>query len=229
VRVQVQDVQGVAWIRYECTAGEVVRAFALDVAVNRGQIVGITDYLRGESKGNARGYGVFPASFRDHLTVNSGTNVNWDVAAYSPVAVTLDAPGSTLPGLNTSGVTLEFGALWDPAVPTASPAATGTLCALQLSEAAQVSVGANALRGGVVSASADRPVTPVFVGAWVDPAIRISAITMRDGTVTISFQGGELETATSVEGPWTGTGNFSGEYVESVGATPARFYRVHRH
>jgi hypothetical protein len=32
-----------------------------------------------------------------------------------------------LPGLNSSGVTLEFGGLWDPTVPAAVPPATGAV------------------------------------------------------------------------------------------------------
>ncbi len=67
VRVYVQDTGGVAWIKYECTAGEVIRAFALDVSVDRGQITGISDFFVGPSSATAQGYGIFPAAFRDHV------------------------------------------------------------------------------------------------------------------------------------------------------------------
>ena len=227
VHVFVEDVNGVAWIKYECTAGEVVRAFALDVTVDRGQIVGISDFFRGESRTWARGYGIFPAAFRDHVTVNSGTNANWDVSGYTPLAVVADSPGDTLLGLGSSGVTVEFGALWDPGVPSASPDPAGTLCALEISAAANVSVAANLSRGGVVSASPNIHITPVFTDALVGPAI-ISA-TLVNGAMTVNFKGGELETATSVNGVWTGTGNTNGTYTESVGGLNAKFYRVHRH
>ena len=53
-----------------------------------------------------------------------------------------------MPGLGSAGVTLELGALWDPLVPEAIPEPAGTLCALHLSEADQVSLAANASRGG---------------------------------------------------------------------------------
>src|SRR5712672_777976 len=106
VRVYVQDVNGLAWLKYQCTAGEVVRAFALDVTVDRGVIFGVSDFLVGVSKPGARGYGIFPASFRDHATVSSGTNVTYDLSQYSPLAAVSDYPSGTQPGLNTSGITL---------------------------------------------------------------------------------------------------------------------------
>src|SRR6266849_7500051 len=74
VRVFVQDTNGVAWLKYQCTAGEVVRAFALDVTVDQGLIFGVSDFFVGVSTTGSQGYGVFPASFRDHATVISGTN-----------------------------------------------------------------------------------------------------------------------------------------------------------
>jgi len=228
VNVVVQDSNGVAAIRYECTAGEVVRSFALDVAVDKGRIIGITNFFRGESKVGAQGYGIFPAAFRDHITVSSGTNANWNVIGYTPLAVLTDSPGSTLPGLNSNGVTLEFGGLWDVSKPASIPPAAGILCTLQLSEAAQVSVAANARRGGVVSASPGVSINPIFSGALVDPSVIITGIQLVGGVITVSFKGGELETAPGLGGPWTGTGNSSGTYTNSAGAIPAMFYRVHR-
>ena len=228
VRVFVEESNGLALIKYECTAGEAVRAFALDVRVDRGRIVGISHFFRGESRAGSRGYGIFPASFRDHLTVTSRTNVNWESSDYCPLAVRADYPADTLAGLGASGVTLELGALWDPSVPEAIPGPAGTLCALHLSEAAQVWPTANASRGGVIPALADVVLTPVFDGAFVDPTIQIRDITLVGGVLTINFQGGELESASSIEGPWVGTGNRTGQFMDSVGSHPARFYRVRR-
>jgi hypothetical protein len=227
VQVSVQATNGMAFINYQCTAGEVVRAFALDVTVDRGVILGVTNYFRGPSTATARGYGLFPASFRDNITVTSGTNANWSATAYSPVAVTADNPGGTLPGLNSSGVTLEFGAIWDPAVPAAIPPSSGTLCSLQISQTANVSVSANATRGGIIASSSDITITPSFVGALVGPAITHAAI--ENGLMTVLFQGGELESAPDLNGPWTGTGNTSGRFTETPGPLPAKFYRVYYH
>jgi hypothetical protein len=227
VRVFIQETNGVAAINYQCTGGEVVRAFALDVTVDRGVILGITNFLRGPSTVTNRGYGVFPASFRDTVTVTSGTNADWSAAGYSPAAVVADFPGGTLPGLNSSGITLELGALWDPAVSAAAPPASGTLCALQISQTANVTVGPNAVRGGVVAAPVDVLVVPQFSGALIGPAI--TSATVLNGMMTVLFQDGELESAPTVNGPWTGTGNYTGTYSERVDLSPARFFRVHQH
>ena len=229
VLVSVQDSNGLAVINYQCSAGEVVRSFALDVSVNQGMIIGISNFFRGESKAGAGGYGIFPAAFRDHITVTSATNANWDAADYNPLAVVADYPTNTLPGLNSSGVTLEFAALWDAGTPAAIPPAAGTLCTLQLSEAAQVSLAANVVRGGVVSGTPGVSFTPVFAGAVVDPSVIITGIQRVGGAVIISFKGGELETAPTVSGLWTGTGNSSGSYTNLTSVGPAMFYRVHHH
>jgi hypothetical protein len=227
VRVFIQETNAMATINYQCTAGEVVRAFALDVTVDRGVILGITNFFRGPSTVTNRGYGIYPASFRDNITVTSGTNADWSPAAYSPAAVIADAPAGTLPGLNSSGITLEFGALWDPAVSAAAPPASGTLCALQLSQTANVTVAPNTIRGGVVAAPVDFVVVPQFSGALVGPAIINASVT--NGTMTVIFQDGELESALTVNGPWAGTGNYTGTYSEGVNTAPAKFFRVHRH
>ncbi len=227
VLVFVQPTNGLANINYQCTAGEVVRAFALDVTVDQGEVVAVTNYFRGLSTATARGYGIFPASFRDNITATSGTNANWSAGGYCPVANAADNPAGTLPGLNSSGVTLELGALWDPTVPAAVPPASGTLCALQLSRTANVSVAANLARGGIIGSPPELQIIPQFAGALVGPAI-LSA-TLSGGSITVVFQEGELEAAGSVNGPWTGTGNTSGNYVEAVGSAPAKFFRVHLH
>lgn len=227
VVVSVQATNNLACINYTCTAGESVRAFALDVSVDRGQILAVTNFFRGPSTAAARGYGIFPASFRDNVTVTSGTSANWNASGYSPLAVGADQPAGTLPGLNSSGVTLELAALWDPAVPAAIPPASGTLCALQLSQTANVTVTTNASRGGIIASPPEIPITPQFNGALVGPAI--TSAKQENGVTTLLFQGGELESAPSLSGPWTGTGNTSGIYTEARGAVPAKFFRVHYH
>jgi hypothetical protein len=224
VRIFVQDSNGVALVEYQCTAGELVRAFALDVSVDRGQILGVSGFFRGDSKTGATGYGIFPASFRDHINVGTGTNIDWSTSGYTPLAVPADSPGDTLPGLNSSGVTLELGALWDPTVPAAAPGPAGTLCALTLSQPAQVSVAANVSRGGVVSAFPDLVITPVFIGTPVGPWITSAII--QNGLMNVLFNGGELQSATSVLGPWNDTGDVSGNHSESFGTNRTRFYRV---
>jgi hypothetical protein len=224
VHVFVQDSNGVACIQYQCTASEIIRAFALDVTVDRGQIVGISNFFRGQSVPGSTGYGIFPASFRDHITIGSGTNIDWSGSDYTPLAVVADNPSGTLPGLNSSGVTLEFGALWQANDPSAIPAPTGTLCLLALSQGAQVSIAPNVSRGGVVSAIAGSPIKTVFAGAPIGPAI-VSASTT-NGIMNLLFRGGELQTGVSAKGPWTDTGNNTGSYTESIETARIKFYRV---
>jgi hypothetical protein len=226
VRVFVQDVNGIAWVKYQCTAGEVVRAFALDVTVDRGVIFGVSNFAVGVSKPGAQGYGIFPAAFRDHATVTSGTNVSFDLSQYTPLAVVADYPADTRPGLNSAGVTLEFGALWDPKAPAAMPASSGALCALHLSRAANVTVAANVSRGGLVASPPEISLTPLFTGAYVDADAVILSAVVTNGTIRLTFKGGELQTAPVVSGPWTGTGNSSGAFTEPVATSGSKFYRV---
>jgi hypothetical protein len=224
VRVFIENSNGVALVEYQCTAGESIRAFALNISVDRGTIVGISGFVRGPSTAAAPGYGIFPASFRDHLQAGDGTNVDWSVKDYSPLAASTDAPDDTLSGLGSNGVTLEFGALWDPTVPEAAPKPTGTLCTLSLSQPANVSVSANVSRGGVVGVFAGVGFTSVFTGVAIGPSI-VKA-TLGNGGMTLLFNGGELQTAPQPSGPWTDTGDSSGTHNEPLGTNQTRFYRV---
>jgi len=224
VRVFVEETDGVAWLKYECTAGEVVSAFALDVRVNRGRIVGISNFFRGPCTLEAQGYGIFPAAFRDHVWSGSSSNVNWDHPDYTPVEPASSYPDDTLPGIGSNGVTLVFGALWDAKLPATAPTATGTLCSIHISEPATVTVAANLSRGGIVLNKPDIAVNTTLCSAMVGPAI--TNVALADGVITIYFKGGELLTAPAPDGPWTGTGNFSGVYRESVVGKKARFFRV---
>lgn len=223
VHIFIQDSNGVAQVQYECTAGEMVRAFALNVSVDQGQIVGVSGFFRGVSTAAATGYGIFPASYRDHLR-SGGTNINWSFSDYTPLAVVADAPEDTLPGLNSGGVTLELGGLWDPNQPESIPASAGILCELQLSQPAKVSVSPNASRGGVVGAYPSTFLQPTFTGALVGPAV--TSVSFQNGLTTILFQDGELQSAPSVEGPWTDTGDTSGTHVEYSDTTGTKFFRV---
>jgi len=222
VRVFVEESNALAWVKYECTAGEVVRAFALDVSVDQGRFIGISDFFKGPSTSTAQGYGILPTSFRDHLAMDTGTNLNWDINGYTPVAGTTENPS----GLNSRTVPLEFGGLWDVNVPAAVPGPSGVLCSLQISERAMVSVAANPGRGGIVAAEPDVVLVTEFVGAVVQPP-QIMGMSLSDGLLTITFAGGELESAPTIVGPWTGTGNSSGEYKASVADEKMEFFRVH--
>lgn len=225
VEVWVEESEGLAWIHYQHGEEEVVRAFALDVLVDRGQIVEVSDFFVGPSTIMAQGYGIFPAAFQEEIVLGPGTNINWNAAGYTPVAVAANNPGNTLPGLGSSGVTLEFGAVWDPEAPASLPGASGTLCALKISQGAQVTVAPNPGRGGVLAADPDQIIAAEFTGAHVQPP-EILSISVSNLVVTIDFAGGELEIGPTASGPWVSTGDVWGHRVELFSVGTRRFYRV---
>ena len=123
---------------------QLVRAFALDVTVTGGTIVGIAGYKVGDDN---NGYGIFPANFSLYITVNPTTGEvdSWDDPNYTPVAPP-DTPGA-LGGLGTDGITIEMGSLYD----TNAPARTGVLCTVTVSAGTtKLCVKGNAIRGNVV-------------------------------------------------------------------------------
>jgi hypothetical protein len=163
-------------IRYE-TDGEMVRAFALDVTVDMGAFIGISDFIRGESTAEIPGYGIFPANFGRYITVDSETGevAAWDPNEYTPIADPCD-PGA-LGGLGTAGVTLEMGALYYPPEDDSpnAPGNTGLLCKLILSTAANVSVTLNEIRSGIVLTD---PTVPPVVDLSAATNVPVEAISL---------------------------------------------------
>jgi len=161
VKIIIEDEGGyTAAIKYETDGGEVVRAFALDIKVVGATIDGCSDYVKGESAPGNVGYGIFPANFSRHITVDAATGevTTWDVNEYTPVADAAD-PGA-LGGLGTDGVTIEMGGLWYPpeADSPNAPPNSGVLCKLTVSDDCTMSAVENPTRGGVVLT--DPSVTP---------------------------------------------------------------------
>ncbi len=156
VRIIVEPDGNMAAIKYE-TDGEKVRAFALDITVDAGTIIGISDFMRGESTAENPGYGIFPANFSRYITVDPDTGdvAAWDIEDYTPVADPCD-PGA-LGGLGTDGITIEMGALYYPPDDNSpnAPPNSGTLCRLTLSTEANVTVSLNEIRGGIVLTDPD--------------------------------------------------------------------------
>lgn len=150
VIVSVADVNGLAAIQYQCTAGETVRGFGLNVTVSTGTITGISGFHIGESTAESKGYGIFLGAFARAITVDPNTGVvdEWDIEDYTPIANVDDYEDDTLAGLDTDGVTLELGGLWDVDDETAIPDSSGILCYLSLSNEATVSIAANVVRAG---------------------------------------------------------------------------------
>lgn len=143
---------GVVRIGYTVTGQPKVRAVALDITVTAGTIDAISNYIKGESTAAAPGFGIFPANFSRHITVDATTGevTSWDVANYTPVADAAD-PGA-LPGLGTNGITIEMGALYYPPDDSSvnAPPASGMLCKVKVSSDCTLSLAENATRGGVV-------------------------------------------------------------------------------
>ncbi len=147
-------------IKYD-TDGEKVRAFALDITVDKGKIVGISDFIRGESTAANPGYGIFPANFARFITVDPDTGevAKWDVNDYTPIADPCDI--GALGGLGTNGITIEMGALYYPTEDNSpnAPPNSGTLFKLTVSEPATVTIALNEIRGGVVLTNPETPAT----------------------------------------------------------------------
>jgi len=151
-----------AAIKYSGT--ELARAFALDITVDAGMIEAISDFETGDDNNR---YGIFPANFSRHITVDptTGEVSDWAIEGYTPVA-DADDPGA-LGGLGTNGITIEMGSLYD----TKEPPLEGTLCVLTCSEACNMTVTLNATRGNVVLEDASEAVvdlagaTEIPVGA----------------------------------------------------------------
>jgi hypothetical protein len=127
-----------------------VRGFAMDITVDSGaSIVGISDYLEGESTQAAPGYGIFMGTVEIEP---NGSVRDWD----DPIGDPCDP--DTLGGLGTGGVTVELGSLYDPDKPEDSPLTTGLLFKLTVDipksdtqvATCNVTVSANTTRGGIV-------------------------------------------------------------------------------
>jgi len=178
VRIIVESEGSTAAIKY-ATDGEKVRAFALDIVVDKGTIDGISDFIRGESTAANPGYGIFPGNFARYITVDADTGevTSWDPNDYTPVADPCD-PGA-LGGLGTGGVTIEMGALYYPTDDASAnaPLNSGLLCKLKLSEAANVTVTLNEVRGGVVLTDPDAAADVKLDQAT---AISIASVGMED-------------------------------------------------
>jgi hypothetical protein len=143
---------GVVRIDYE-SVGEpnLPRAFALDIMVSEGNITDCCDYAVGD---NNKGFGIFPGSFGVlYVDPDTGLVESWEVGGYTPVADPGTHP-TALGGIDTNGITIEMGSLYD----TNAPETSGTLCRVIVStNPCTLSVSLNALSGNVVMEDANEP------------------------------------------------------------------------
>ncbi len=152
---------GVAEFRYNCSAGEKVRAFALDITVDNGlTITDIRDYNTGESKKPGGGYGIFPGKFADYI---NASNPNWADTNYTPLGRKNDP--STQTGLGTGAITVELGTLY---VDVNAPGTSGLLFRLDVNSNGahdgNLTIALNSTRGGIVLEDASLAPSPVLTG-----------------------------------------------------------------
>jgi len=140
-------------VKYQVTAGEKIRAFAMDIELDGDVTVdGISGFLLGESTAEAKGYGIFPGNFARYINVTGAGEVeDWEADPnYTPVADPCD-PGA-LGGIGTSGITVELGSLYYPAGDDsdAAPDDEGVLFVLDINQPCNITYSLNAMRGGIV-------------------------------------------------------------------------------
>jgi hypothetical protein len=133
---------GNGFVGIDYSGTERARAFALDIKVDAGIIVGISDFAVGDEN---NGYGIFPANFNRYITVLPNGQVDsWDSNSYTPVANASDP--NALGGIGTAGITIEMGSLYT----AKAPALSGRLCIIECSESCKLTVTTNVVRGSVV-------------------------------------------------------------------------------
>jgi len=183
---------GVVEVRYNCSAAEKVRAFALDITVDNGLVINnIRDFNTGESNKPGGGYGIFPGRFADHINASSP---NWADTNYNPVAPVDDSNART--GLGTASITVELGTLY---VGPNSPGVSGLLFKLDVNTNSgahdgNLAIVLNGTRGGIVLEDGNLAPSPVLTGTKV---ILQSCVT------PLPEVGSARATA---EGAWTGQG-----------------------
>jgi hypothetical protein len=159
---------GVVEVRYNCSAAEKVRSFALDISVDSSTTIDkIRDFNSGESKKAGGGYGIFPGAF---AVVINASNPNWADPCYTPVAPVTDSNART--GIGTGAITVELGTLY---VDTNSPGASGLLFRLDINSHGasdcNLRIVQNNTRVGVVLEDTNIVTSPVLTGTKVTFAL----------------------------------------------------------
>ena len=155
---------GVVEVRYNCSAAEKVRSFALDISVDSGMTIDtISDFNVGESKKPGGGYGIFPGRFADYI---NASNPNWADPNYTPVAPAADSDARG--NLGTSAITVEMGSLY---VDVNAPGTSGLLFRLGVTAHgatdANLTIALNNTRIGVVLEDTNVVASPVLTGTKV--------------------------------------------------------------
>jgi hypothetical protein len=161
VATQVGDTAEVDITAETFGSGAIPRAFALDITVDAGQIVGISNFFSGECSTGAKGYGIFPANFNRFIDADDPC---WGEPNYTPVADACDLPGDTQPGIPGTGITIEMGSLYKGAN---SPPNPSTLCRIEVSQDCNVALALNIGRGKIVLEDGNEPASVDLTGCKV--------------------------------------------------------------
>lgn len=151
-----------------------VAAIALDISVDGGATIdAVGDFHVGVSTAAAPGYGIFPANFDRHITVNGAGDVDdWSPAGYTPVADAADKGAAG--ALGTAAITVELGALYKG--DGNAPADTGVLCTITASAPCMVTLAENAIRGGIVLEGAGAPTSVALPGGEIKAAGEVDCL-----------------------------------------------------
>jgi hypothetical protein len=154
--VAVHEGAGVVAIYYDSNTppGPLPRAFALDVTVDDGNIVSLSDL--------SLAYWVYPGS----IDINDAGEVN-DVG--TPVADPCDLPSDTELGLGYSGITLEMGSLYVGGPNAPDPCAL--LIKVMVSTDCNLTIAGNVGRGKTVMEGAAQGVTNLPISILVSPVV----------------------------------------------------------
>jgi len=113
-----------------------VRAYALDIVVDSGaKIVDVNDNVNPD-------YTIYPGS----IQIAGGVVTDDGNAVADPC----DYPSDTQPGVGSSGITVEMGALYSPPNDANGPPPTGVLLKFTVDNECNVTITENGARGGVV-------------------------------------------------------------------------------
>jgi hypothetical protein len=131
-----------------------IRAFALSLTTDTNAVISnIRGFKVGESNATSKGYGIFPARFRQYITPLNGTDVNsWSDANYNPLSVWGDPNCGW--GINTAWIVTELGTLYTG--DSNAPGTSGTLFTIDVNSTLTIPADCNLcialdqIRGGVV-------------------------------------------------------------------------------
>jgi len=168
-----------------------ISAFALSLTTDSNAVMSnIRGFKRGESNSVSKGYGIFPARFRQNINPLNGTDVNsygtgpgsygWQDSNYNPLAVWGDPNAGW--GINTAWIVTELGTLYSG--DANAPVASGTLFTIDVNSVlgndCNLCIALDQIRGGVVRKDTTAATVTLPPGGSGAPAncIRITYVTI---------------------------------------------------